>query len=160
MNSCWNLLKSRMRTQMVMSMNVGRDLSGLVVTTSGPTVSPIQYSRTGCSLRPLEITHGRSVHSLVVSIWIRFNSPETPVHLDSPDTPFIGRKAFYPNPNENNGNEHGTASNTGGGTESEPNDSTAKPSMNTNQQHRRNNFNRHNQGYRENGQRRQDRHHR
>ena len=89
----------------------------------------------------------------------RFNSPETPVHLDSPDTPFIGRRAFYPKPNDNLNDGQDTSSNKSdtAGHASLQNESTAKPSMNRNQQRQRNQFNRQDKEYHQNGQRRQDR---
>ena len=97
---------------------------------------------------------------LVVSILIRFKSPETPVHLDSPDTPYIGRKAFYPKPNENLNDGLGTNPNNDSATtnDSLPNDSTENP-INKNHHRQRNQFNRHDKEYRQNGQRRHDRHH-
>ena len=99
--------------------------------------------------------HISLLHRNIFSIIVRFNSPETPVHLDSPDTPYIGRKAFYPNGNFNNDHDANNVDSTE--NRSRPSDSTENPSLNENQQHQRNHFNR--QGYRQNGQRRQDRHH-
>ena len=95
---------------------------------------------------------------LVVSILIRFNSPETPIHLDSPDTPYIGRKAFYPKPHENLNDGQGTNPNNDSATNNDslPNDSTENP-INKNQHRQRNQFN--GKEYRQNGQRRHDRHH-
>ena len=97
---------------------------------------------------------------LVFSILIRFNSPETPIHLDSPDTPFIGRRAFYPKPHENLNDDQGKNSNNSGatGNDSLRNDSTQKPSINKTQQRQRNQFHRYDKDYRQNGQRAQDRH--
>ena len=130
-----------------MEMNAELDLSGLIELL-------IALSRIVKDLRTVQ-TASIIQHRNIFSIIIRFNSPETPVHLDSPDTPYIGRKAFYPNGNFNN--EHDTNNVDSTENRSRPSDSTENPSLNENQQHQRNHFNRH--GYRQNGQRRQDRHH-
>ena len=96
---------------------------------------------------------------LVVSSLIRFKSPETPVHLDSPDTPYIGRKAFYPKPNENLNDGQGTnPNNSATNNDSLRNDSTETP-INKNHHRQRNQFNGNDKEYRQNGQRRHDRHH-
>ena len=130
-----------------MEMNAELDLSGLIELL-------IALSRIVKDLRTVQ-TASIIQHRNIFSIIIRFNSPETPVHLDSPDTPYIGRKAFYPNGNFNN--EHDTNNVDSTENRSRPSDSTENPSLNENQQHQRNHFNR--QGHRQNGQRRQDRHH-
>ena len=137
----------RRKIQQQMEMNAELDLSGLIELL-------IALSRIVKDLRTVQ-TASIIQHRNIFSIIIRFNSPETPVHLDSPDTPYIGRKAFYPNGNFNN--EHDTNNVDSTENRSRPSDSTENPSLNENQQHQRNNFNR--QGHRQNGQRRQDRHH-
>ena len=137
----------RRKIQQQMEMNAELDLSGLIELL-------IALSRIVKDLRTVQ-TASIIQHRNIFSIIIRFNSPETPVHLDSPDTPYIGRKAFYPNGNFNN--EHDTNNVDSTENRSRPSDSTENPSLNENQQHQRNHFNR--QGHRQNGQRRQDRHH-
>ena len=153
-----------MKIQVMMEVNAVRDLSGLVTILlirlfgiHGPFHWPLVLFGSSCHLKC------HMVRSTIIFLTSkRFNSPETPVHLDSPDTPFIGRRAFYPKPNDNlndgqstNSNESGTA-----GHASLQNDSTAKPSMNKNQQRQRNQFNRQDKEYHQNDQRRQDRHQR